>query len=184
VTPEPYVGHFGVGNPEAGGEKAAHAMEKAKIEVITNARVERVEEHALHLEGGRALPFAWAMLTPPFVGIDPVRACAPIVDERGMVKVGPGLRTAFEGVFAAGLCVSRPLVEGTTVPVGTPITGMLSEEMGRVAARNVVAAIEGGSVEEIDLDRVEYTVDAGIAGHWSKVAWERYFLSTRGRGIR
>jgi hypothetical protein len=55
--------------------------------------------------------------------------------------------------------------------------------MGRLAARNVAASLAGSPLERIELDRVEYTVDAGVVGHWAKVAWERYFLSTRGRGI-
>ena len=202
VTPEPFCGHLGTGQFGEGGGAVARLMKHAKITVLTNARVEAVRAHEIQLDGGRTLPFAYAMLTPPFLGIDPVRACADIVDPRGLVVVDEHLRTTRPDVFAAGIAVSMPPLEPTHVPLGRPVNGRLSEEMGRVVAHNVLASLDQTAMTEIDPRRLEYTIDAGnhgasiesdpegggrtllptIAGHWAKVAYERYFLTHRRRG--
>jgi len=204
VTPEPYVGHLGSGELGAGAASVARMLEQANVRAIADVAVERIVDREIVLSDGQRLPFAFAMLTPPFLGVEAVRACKELVDARGFVKVDAHLRTARAEVLAAGLCVAAPPVEGARVACGRPINGALSEQMGRVAARNVVAAIEGTALESIDLHRTTFTMDAGDrgasletgddgrdganlpspGGHWAKAAFERYFLTTRSRGLR
>jgi sulfide:quinone oxidoreductase len=111
-------------------------------------------------------------------------------------------------VYAAGVDVAVAPPDKTPVPSGVPKTGYMSEHMARVAAKNIVADIQGGDRQRMPLADLAAVcvLDAGTGGvifradhvlgeatnarvmsgpqaHWAKVAFERYFLSTRKRGI-
>jgi len=103
------------------------------------------------------------------------------------------------------VAVSQP--DRTPVPCGVPKTGYLSEEMAKVVAHNIAADIRGerpimlspGSID------AKCVLDAGNTGmimtadhfleprthawlipgpeaHWAKLAFEKYFLTTRSHG--
>ena len=209
VTPEPYLGHLGIG----GSEPTRHALERLfdrkGIAAITNAATTHLTSRHVHLASGAQLPFAFAMLTPPFVGVDAVRACEEIVDADGFVRVEADLSVrAHSEVFAAGSSVSIDPIEPTTVPCGAPRTGHMAEKMAAVVARNIAARIAGQPTTRIDLRKLEvvYTLDGGNDGlilardrflaphaevtitpgttaHWAKSAHERWFLAMRRRGV-
>ena len=73
VTAEPFLGHFGLGGVGKSSEMVGKFFDRLGIEAITNNVIERVEDGEMHLEGGRALPFSFSMIVPPFTGVDVVR---------------------------------------------------------------------------------------------------------------
>jgi sulfide:quinone oxidoreductase len=210
VTPEPYVGHLGIGGSDETRQALERLMEKNGIRVITDAVVSEVTKAEVVLAGGPRLPHVFSMLTPPFVGVDPVRACTDIVDDAGFVRVRPDLSTeAHPEVFAAGSALSIPPIEQTKVPCGAPRTGHMAEKMAAVVARNIAARIERRKTTDVDIRalQVPFVIDAGDDGvilardrflapdaavsltsgavaHWAKTAHERWFMALHRRGIR
>lgn len=208
LTPEPFIGHLGLGGFGSALESTRGLMNDLHINQITNAAVREVESKAVVLTDGRRLPFDYAMLTPPFVGADVVRACEDIVDVEGFVKVDEFYRThRYPEVFAAGTTISIPQPSKTDVPVGVPKTGQLADGMARVVAKNVAAAVNGRAMEarppaslasrylldagntgfalasDALLDRENETFIRGPEARWAKLIFEKYFLATRRRGI-
>ena len=66
VTPEPSLGHFGIGGIK-GGELMLKAFLKWQgIDYRVNAAIREVTEDAVILEGGERLPATWKMIVPAF----------------------------------------------------------------------------------------------------------------------
>lgn len=116
-------------------------------------------------------------------------------------------------VLAAGVAIAIAPPEPTAVPAGVPKTGHMSEVMARVAAHNVVADIKGTATRQMPLEELHAVcvldagnngiifkadhvlargegthprharIMAGPHGHWAKLAFERYFLASRRRGL-
>ena len=102
-------------------------------------------------------------------------------------------------IYSAGVCIAIPSVEVTPVPTGAPKTGYMIETMVTAIAHNIKNAIEGrqpdttGTWNAICLADMDNKGVAFIAipqirprnvswmkkgrwVHWSKIAFEKYFL--------
>jgi len=206
VTAEPFLGHFGIGGFGKARQLTEVLFEKLGIRAITNAMVARVEPGVVHLGDGQALLFKFAMLIPRFLGVDAVWQSPGLGNAAGFIAVDDAYRLpGHPEVYAAGVAVAPP--KPTPVPIGVSKTGYLSEEMARVAAHNIAAAIEGGPEVRLPFAAIDAKciLDAGGTGiimlsdeilvprkhqwlipgpeaHWAKVAFEKYFLATRRRG--
>jgi sulfide:quinone oxidoreductase len=209
VTPEPFLGHFGIGGFGRAGELLQAMFDKAGITTIVDAAITRVTPGTVELEDGRRLPFRFATILPQLRGIEPVRAVEAITTPSGFVQVDPLYRTeAYPEIHACGVAVHIPPPGFTRVPCAVPRTGYLSEEMARVVAYNIAATIHGRRPVALPPSAIDakYVLDAGNTGlimssdhfleprdhawlipgpeaHWAKVAFEKYFLATRRRGI-
>jgi len=209
VTPEPYLGHFGIGGFGRAGDVLAELFEKAGVEVLVDTAITRVVPGEIELETGRSLPFQFAAVLPPLRGIDPVRAVEAITTPSGFVRVDPLYRTHdYPEIFACGVAVHIDPPEATRIPCAVPRTGYISEEMARVVAYNIAAVLKGRRPVALPPSSIDakYVLDAGNTGiifssdhfigprdhtwlipgpeaHWAKVAFEKYFLATRRRGL-
>ena len=208
LTPEPYVGHLGMGGLGRMAALLEDMLSKAGVSLQTDAAITRIDAAKVRLDSGEALPFRMAMIVPAFRGVPPVRALTSIATPSGFVRVQPTYCTeAYPEVFACGAAVHLDPPDVTRVPLGVPRTGYLSEEMARVVAYNVAARIQGRrpvAMPPASID-AKYVLDAGNEGlilsadhfleprdhawvipgpeaHWAKVAFERYFMATRRHG--
>lgn len=220
LTSEPFAGHFGVGGLGAGRPMTEWFFRYTKIDWVLDAVIERVEPGKVALKqgkrhraadkngqaedlAGQSLAFAYAMLIPPFLGVEAVRQSG-LGNARGFIVVDDYFRhEQHPNIFAAGVCVAiappAPCEAGCSVPK----TGYISEVMAKYAAINIAASIEGKPltpkpVTEIDAKCV---MDAGNQGiimltdriykpgqrkvellipgpwaHWFKLFFEKYFL--------
>jgi NADH:ubiquinone reductase (H+-translocating) len=134
--------------------KAARArMVYQRIEVRTNAMAEEITENCVKLKGGDNIStenVIWTAGNRPNLGID---APGLPVDERTGIKVDEYLRVeGHPNVWAIGDCAAvwdvRAGQEGKVVPP----TAQAAIQQGHVAARNLLAVLDG--VE--DLERFEY----------------------------
>jgi len=209
LTAEPFLAHSGIGGFGSATKMTEYFFKKLGIQAITNAAVQEVSPGEIRLADGRKLPFTYSMLVPSFLGVDAVRACEKITNASGFVRVNGFYQTeAYPEVFAAGVAVAMEPPDKTPVPCGVPKTGYLSEEMAKIAAHNIVAQIHGEkmiSLAPASID-AKCILDAGNTGiimladhfleprehawlipgpeaHWAKLAFEKYFLSTRKRGL-
>ncbi|HEX8778128.1 MAG TPA: FAD-dependent oxidoreductase [Rhodanobacter sp.] len=156
ITPEPYIGHLGLGGVGDSKGLLESALRERDIRWVANARVTAAEPGKLLLEEldaagtakARELPFALAMLLPAFTGIPAVRGVEGLVNPRGFVLIDEHQRNpAWRNVFAAGVCVAIPPVEATPVPTGAPKTGFMIESMVSAIAANLRDELAGKPAE-------------------------------------
>ena len=209
VSAEPFLGHFGLGGVGNSGEMVEKFFDKLNIEGITNNVIERVEPDTMYLEGGRELPFKFSMIVPPFSGVDAIKETEGLANPMGFVPVDDEYRHPdIPEVFAAGVDIAIAPPGETPVPAGVPKTGHMSEKMAEAAAQNIAADMQGGDLHKLALADLAAVcvLDAGNSGvifkaehvlgdggtthvmagpqaHWAKLAFERYFISSRKRGI-
>jgi len=154
VTPEPYVGHLGLGGVGDTKGLLESELRERSIRWICNARTTCVEQGKVFVtevdDQGREkrkheLPFRYAMIMPAFRGIDALAGIEGLVNPRGFVLVDRHQRNArYPNIFAIGVCIAIPPVEPTPLPAGVPKTGYMIESMGSAAAGNIRALLDGG----------------------------------------
>ena len=144
VTSEPFVGHFGIGGLPGGEKLLKMFLKKEGITAITGVAFEEVTGDRIKLTDGTGVPFRYAMVVPPFVGQDVVRATPGLSDDKGYIPVADTYQSkAYPEIYAAGIAAQVPVPWQTAVPIGIPKTGFPTESMAKVAARNIAAAIKG-----------------------------------------
>ena len=153
VTPEPYIGHMGLGGVGDSKGLMESEMRQRHITWITNAKITGVEDGVMtvaeHAEDGTVkkehkLPFRYSMVIPAFKGVDPVAAVPELCNPRGFVLIDEHQRSKkFRNIFSAGVCVAIPPVEVTPVGTGAPKTGYMIESMVSAICENVAADLNG-----------------------------------------
>lgn len=158
VTPEPYLGHMGLGGVGDSKSLLESEFRKNDIRWITNARVksfqkgsalvEEVNDNAETLKTHQ-VPFDYGMLIPAFKGVDCVANLdETLVNPRGFLKIDEFQRNpAYPNIYGVGVCVAIPPVEATALPVGAPKTGYMIESMAKAAISNIQSAIAGQELQ-------------------------------------
>lgn len=208
LTAEPFLAHFGIGGFGNGTAMTEFFFKHEGISAVTNAAVKQVRPGEIELADGRVLPFSYAMLAPSFLGARCVREAGEISNPAGFVNVLDTYQTAaYPEVYAAGVAVAVAAPGQTQVPCGVPKTGYLSEEMAKVVVHNIVADMHGAPKVGLAPGAIDAKciLDAGNNGiimladhfleprehawlipgpeaHWAKLAFEKYFLTTRRHG--
>lgn len=209
ITAEPFLGHFGLGGVADSEQRVEKFFGKLDIEGIPNNVIKEVRDGEMELDGGRVLPFAFSMIVPPFTGVDVITRTEGLGNPMGFVAVDDEFRhTEIDSIYAAGVDIAIKPPHETLVPAGVPKTGHMSEIMGRTAAQNITADLQGGERKSLPLGDLEAicVLDAGNSGiifkadhvlgnpehprvmagpqaHWAKLAFERFFMESRKRGI-
>ncbi|MGB8621970.1 MAG: FAD-dependent oxidoreductase [Paracoccaceae bacterium] len=155
VTPEPYVGHLGLGGVGDTKGMLESIMRDRDIKWVTNAKVEKFETDKVHFtevnEDGSEKkkheePFNYAMFLPAFRGIPALRGIEGLVNPRGFVLVDEHQRNpAYPNIFAIGVCIAIAPPVATPVPTGVPKTGFMIESMVTATAHNIADVLKGGA---------------------------------------
>src|SRR5499425_381726 len=147
VSPEPFLGHFGIGGLPHGESLLSMFLKKENITAVLNTGMDRVEEGRLVLADGENIDFSYAMIVPPFIGQNVIRSASEIADENGYVKVRDTYQAeGYDNVYAVGISAAVDVPWQSATPVGIPKTGFPTERMAHVAARNIAAQIRGEPV--------------------------------------
>ncbi len=175
-------------------------VEKGKMFVLEhNNEGEVIKEHEL--------AFNYSMMLPAFLGVDAVNNVGEdLVNPRGFVKVDDYQRNPkWNNIYSLGVCIAIPPVEATPVATGTPKTGYMIESMVAATAHNISNDIKGNTPETVATWNAFCLADFGDTGaafiavpqipprnltwakkgkwvHWSKVAFEKYFIYNMKRG--
>jgi sulfide:quinone oxidoreductase len=207
VTPEPYVGHMGLGGVGRSRRLMEDEFADHDIRFLTNVSIKEVKPGAMVLEDGGELPFRYAMIIPPFTGVDAVASTPGLCNPKGFVTIDSyQANPAYPNVYAVGVCVAIPPVELTPVPTGAPKTGYMIESMVSAAVHNIRAQIERNPKRETATWNAICLADMGDTGmafvalpqmaprdltwvkkgkwvHLAKIALEKYFLNKMKRGV-
>lgn len=153
VTPEPYIGHLGVGGMADSRALLETQLRAREIGWIAHARVNRVERRRMHVtafdEAGaprteHVLPFKYAMMMPPFRGIDAVCGIEGLADERGFILVDEFQRNPkYTSIYAAGAAVAGAKARVASAPIEGHKTAYMVEAMAAAAAQNIRDQIDG-----------------------------------------
>ncbi|MEO2089043.1 MAG: FAD-dependent oxidoreductase, partial [Gemmataceae bacterium] len=136
VTSEPFPGHFGIGGLKHAQGMTEWFFRHVNIDWAVNAVMDKVTPGEVHFRAGqlhhaadekavddlagKTLPFKYAMIIPPFLGAEVVRA-AGLGNERGFVVTDDYFRhPKYPTVYAAGVAVAvappAPCEAGCSVP--------------------------------------------------------------------
>ncbi len=199
VTPEPVLGHFGVGGFGRARQFLEGEFEERDIRYHTSVAVSRITDSSVELADGEAFESRYSLIIPPLAGARVITASPGLGNPKGFVPADDGYRhREFDNVYAVGVTVAYPPVDQTPVPVNFPKTGHMTVQMAKAAARNIAADVRGGdrvvrplSVRCImDLgDRAAYMaawpvrpprnrvrMSVGRRWLWAKRAYAPYFL--------
>lgn len=145
LTPEPFLGHMGMGGAGAIRPLLERAFEERDIEHRTSVAIARIAEDHVELSGGQRLASALSMVIPPLAGVDAV-AGSGIANPKGFLAVDPHYRCDLaEDVYAVGVAVAMAPVESGAVAVNFPKTAHMTEQMAAIAADDIAARVGGGS---------------------------------------
>jgi len=149
LTPEPFVGHFGVGGIGASRRMVQDEFAERHIDFVVNAQISEAQPNRIFLSDGSEYRYDFALVIPAFLGSPFLRAVDGLANPKGFIPVTPQLNsTKFSNIYAAGVAVAIAPPHPTPVPTGVPKTGHMTELMARVAARNIAAEFKGG--EKVD----------------------------------
>jgi sulfide:quinone oxidoreductase len=145
VTPEPFVGHFGVGGFGKARQFFEGEFEQRDIRYFTSAAVSKITAKSVELADGKALESRYSLIIPPLAGVEAVSESTGLGNPKGFIPVDSYYRHKdFPDIYAVGVAVALPPVEETPVPVNFPKTGHMTDQMARIAAHNIAADIQGG----------------------------------------
>jgi sulfide:quinone oxidoreductase len=199
VTPEPFLGHFGVGGMGRARQFLEGEFEHRDIRYHTSAAVTKITDSSVELADGKVFESRYSMVIPPLAGVPAITRSPGLGNPKGFIPTDGGFRhTKFDNIYAVGVAVGYPPVDETPVAVNFPKTGHMTVQMAKIAARNIVADISGKPREErapfveciLDMgdtaarmladpvrpprDRVQMSV--GRRWLWAKQAFAPYFL--------
>lgn len=199
VTPEPFLGHFGVGGFGKAQQFLERAFEERGIRYHTSIAVTRITETSVELADGRILESRLSMIIPPLAGVKAIAGSSGIGNPKGFVPVDEHYRhRAFPNIYAVGVAIALPPADQTPVPVNFPKTGHMTEQMARIAARNIAAEVTGGAkvqreisvqcimdmgdravhmaAEPVRPPRTSLTMSEGRRWLWAKRMYAAYYL--------
>ncbi len=205
VTPEPFLGHFGLGGVGKARQFLEGAFEERDIRYYTSAACSKITESSVELADGTAFESQFSLIIPPLAGVKAVADSPGVSNPKGFVPVDEHYRhQEFPNIYAVGVAVAFPPVDETEVPVNFPKTGHMTEQMAAIAAHDIAAEVQGGAKRSHPLF-VECILDMGDKAAriraeparpprnvtklyegrhwlWAKRAFERYYLWQAKRG--
>ena len=151
------------------------------------------------------LPSRYSMFIPAFRGVDCFKGedgkwIEGLTNPRGFITVDKRQRnSAYNNIFAVGVCIAIPPYEPTPVPTGVPKTGYMIESMVTATAHNISDLVAGKEATHEGTWNAVCLADFGNSGvafvaspqipprninwsgqgywvHLAKIAFEKYFI--------
>lgn len=171
ITPEPFLGHFGIGGIRGGETMLKAFMKLYQIRWICEASIREVRKDAIVLDSGEELPYKLTMLMPPFIGAKVVRNSPGLGDDKGFIPCTEGYQHVnYPNIYAAGLAVQVKAPFGNLkTPFGVPKTGFPTDVQGKIVAKNIAHEITGkGKHHEHQFGKIPgiCIMDAGSKEVW------------------
>lgn len=146
ITPEDYLGHFGIDGMPMGEMMLKSFMKMFNIHFRTRVGVKEVKADRVILSNDEELESKFTMLMPPFIGVDLVRNSPGLkATATGYLQAGDDYRLLHkDNVWVAGIAVDVKLpFTPKEVPFSSPKTGYPSDETGKIVAENIIRVSKG-----------------------------------------
>lgn len=207
LTPEPFLGHMGMGGAGKIRQLLEGALEERDIAYHTSMEITRITHDAVETATASPTPSICSIVIPPLAGVPAVAGSEGISNPKGFIPVDSHYRhQTLENIYAVGVAVALPPAGETPVLVNFPKTGHMTEQMARIAVNDIVARVEGhdrGAAHELTArcvldmgNRAAYmsvdpvrpprnripTVSQGPQWLFAKTAFEQMYLSFARRG--
>ncbi len=146
ITPEDYLGHFGIDGMPMGESMLKGFMKMFKIHYRTKVAVKEVTAQEVILSSGEVIKSSLTQLMPPFVGVDFVQNSPTLkANQNGYIPVEDSYKhKEIDNVWAAGIAVQVDLpFECKNIPYSSPKTGYPSDETGKIVAENIIRTVNG-----------------------------------------
>lgn len=146
ITPEDYLGHFGIDGMPLGETMLKTFMSMFNIHYHVQVGVKEVTKDSVILSNDEILKSNFTMLMPPFVGVDFVTNSPELhPTPTSYLAVGEDYRhPEFPNVWVAGLAVDVKIpFTPSKVPFSSPKTGYPSDETGKIVAENILRVTNG-----------------------------------------
>ncbi|MHB1781214.1 MAG: NAD(P)/FAD-dependent oxidoreductase [Acidimicrobiales bacterium] len=164
VTPEPYLGHMGMGGAGKIRQLLEGELEERDISYRTSAAVTKITADAVEVREGESIPSVLSIVIPPLAGVEAVAMSPGLANPKGFIAVDAHYRhQSAADVYAVGVAVALPPVGETPVPVNFPKTGHMTEQMAQIAASDIAAQIAGGEPRSFELS-ARCVLDMGNSG--------------------
>lgn len=169
VTPEPFLGHMGMGGAGTIRQMLEGALDERDIVYHTSAAVTGIGADAVEVERSTSVPSVLSMVIPPLAGVAAVAASPGLANPKGFIPVDERYRHPdLDGVYAVGVAVAMAPVGQTPVLVNFPKTGHMTEQMATIAAADIIARIAGGEGTSAELG-ARCVMDMGDQGIYMSV---------------
>jgi len=164
VTPEPFIGHFGVGGFGEIRQYLEAELESRDVRYHTSAAITKITGESVETADGSVFNSTFSLIIPPLAGVKAVAEAPGLANPKGFIPVDEYYRHKdFNNIYAVGVAVALPPVEDTPVPVNFPKTGHMTEQMAGIAAKNIAADILGTEKTTHEL-MAECIMDMGDEG--------------------
>lgn len=148
ITPEDYLGHFGIDGMPMGEMMLKSFMKMFNIHYRTQVGVKEVKADRVILSTDEELMSKFTMLMPPFIGVDLVRNSPGLhATPTGYLEAGDDYRLIHkDNVWVSGIAVDVKLpFTPKKIPFSAPKTGYPSDETGKIVAENIIRVANGRS---------------------------------------
>ena len=169
LTPEPFLGHMGMGGAGKIRQLLEGALEERDIAYRTSVAITAITDDAVETEGERSTPSVCSIVIPPLAGVRAVATSPGLTNPKGFVPVDDHYRhQTADNVYAVGVAVALPPAGETAVPVNFPKTGHMTEQMAGIAATDLAARVEGRQGPTAELS-ARCVLDMGDRGAYMSV---------------
>lgn len=142
ITPEPYLGHLGMGGVSGSNFLLKKLLPLFRINYITNAEMQEVSNETILLKSGQNIPYKFSMIMPIFKGAKVVRDSTGLGTVDAFIPVHNTYQhKKYPSIFGVGIAADLPIKFKTPVPIGVPKTGYAADESAKTAVENIVRLI-------------------------------------------
>lgn len=128
--------------------KSTQRLESLGVKIIPDSRITSVSEHALMLNESEAICFDFMIFTGGIVASTLTKPMNVPKNRKNQLIVDPYLRVAgIENLYGAGDICELSDSNGKIVPP----TAQSAEQSGKIAAKNILAAIEGKNLQKYEI---------------------------------
>ena len=92
LTPEPFLGHMGMGGAGTIRQLLEAALEERDIAYRTSVAITKISAEAVEAEGLRPTPSVCSIVIPPLVGVEAIAASPGLSNPKGFVPVDDHVR--------------------------------------------------------------------------------------------
>ena len=147
VTPEPFLGHFGVGGIGNSNRLFEGAFRARHIQWVCNAAIDRIDDRSFHIlyfdddglqKGRQLLETRYGMLWPS-KRVEPfIRGVDGLINNTGLLPTNRFLQSQrYNNIFATGEIVAPQKIEPTPMEAPPPCFDFLRESMTSTVVGNL-----------------------------------------------